>query len=194
MRVLITGICGFAGSSLARSLLEHLEGLSLFGVDNLSRAGSETNLEPLRALGCRVQIADLRDPRVLQEHEAVDWLIDAAANPSVLAGLSAASPSRELMDTNLVSTLPMLEFCRQHGAVFTLLSTSRVYGIRPFARHTAGGSLGSVPSRLRGWRLFRRHPRVVLHHPAAFALRRFQTLLRDLGSGIRRGIRFSGLD
>jgi CDP-paratose 2-epimerase len=131
MRVLITGICGFAGSTLARSLLQHREGLSLAGIDNLSRAGSETNLDPLRSLGCRIQVADLRDPRVLEEHPPADWLIDAAANPSVLAGLSASSSSRELMDTNLVSTLPMLEFCRRHRATFTLLSTSRVYGIRP---------------------------------------------------------------
>lgn len=131
MRVLITGICGFAGSTLARGLLEHREGLSLFGVDNLSRTGSETNLEPLRALGCRIEVADLRDAELLQNHPPVDWLLDAAANPSVLAGLSSASPSRELMETNLVSTLPMLEFCSRHQATFTLLSTSRVYGIRP---------------------------------------------------------------
>jgi CDP-paratose 2-epimerase len=130
MRILITGICGFAGSTLARSLLAHREGLTLFGIDNLSRPGSETNLAPLRGLGCRIDVADLRDAGVLERHPPVDWLIDAAANPSVLAGLSEASPSRELMDTNLVSTLPMLEFCTRHRATFTLLSTSRVYSIR----------------------------------------------------------------
>jgi CDP-paratose 2-epimerase len=131
MRILITGICGFAGSALARSLLEHREGVSLFGIDNLSRAGSQTNLSPLRELGCSIRVADLRDSRVLEEHPPVDWVLDAAANPSVLAGLTPQSSSRELMDTNLVSTLPMLEFCSRHRAVFTLLSTSRVYGIRP---------------------------------------------------------------
>jgi CDP-paratose 2-epimerase len=163
MRVLITGICGFAGSALARALLEHREGLSLFGVDNLSRAGSETNLERLRALGCQIEVADLRNPGLLQNHPPVDWLLDAAANPSVLAGLSSASPSRELMETNLVSTLPMLEFCSRHRATFTLLSTSRVYGIRPLralplevhgdafrpaasARHFAGGIPESFPT------------------------------------------------
>lgn len=134
MRVLVTGICGFAGSTLARSLLEHREGITLFGVDNLSRRGSETNLEPLRDLGCRIQVADLRDGRVLREHPPVDWLIDAAANPSVLAGVSPSCSSRDLMETNLVSTLPMLEFCSRHRATFTLLSTSRVYGIRPLRR------------------------------------------------------------
>ena len=131
MRILITGICGFAGNAIARALLAHREGLRIFGIDNLCRRGSETNLPALRSLGCTVKVADLRDPNVLASHEPVDWLIDAAANPSVLAGLSNESPSRELLDTNLFSTVAMLEFCRLHGAVFTLLSTSRVYGIEP---------------------------------------------------------------
>jgi CDP-paratose 2-epimerase len=131
MRVLITGICGFAGSLLAKGLLQAREGLRIQGVDNLSRPGSETNLEPLRALGCEVTVADLRDPSVLESLPAADWLIDAAAEPSVLAGVSGKSSATELLQTNLFSTVPMLEFCRRHSAVFTLLSTSRVYGIKP---------------------------------------------------------------
>lgn len=131
MRVLITGICGFAGSLLAKELLQAREGLRIHGVDNLSRPGSETNLEPLRALGCGITVADLRDPAVLEGLPAADWLIDAAAEPSVLAGVSGNSSASELLQTNLFSTVPMLEFCRRHAAVFTLLSTSRVYGIKP---------------------------------------------------------------
>ena len=131
MRILITGICGFVGSVLARSLLESREGLTLTGIDNLSRPGSETNLAPLRALGCQITVADLRDPAVLEAQPAANWLIDAAADPSVLAGTSAASSATELLRTNLFSTVPMLEFCCRHSAAFTLLSTSRVYGIEP---------------------------------------------------------------
>ena len=129
MRVLITGICGFAGSTIARAFLQSRAGIHLAGIDNLSRAGSETNLGPLRALGCEITVADLRDPNVLANHARADWLVDAAANPSVLAGISQGSPATELLETNLFSTVPMLEFCRRHNAVFTLLSTSRVYGI-----------------------------------------------------------------
>lgn len=129
MRILITGICGFAGSVLARSLLESREGLQIYGVDNLSRRGSETNLEPLRSLGCQILTEDLTDPSVMEHHPAADWLIDAAAEPSVLAGISGGSSAAHLLQNNLFSTVPMLEFCRRHQAVFSLLSTSRVYGI-----------------------------------------------------------------
>lgn len=134
MKILITGICGFAGNALARSLLLTRENITIYGIDNLSRAGSETNLEPLRKLGCTIQVADLRSPHVLAEHCPVDWLIDAAANPSVLAGTNAQSTARDLLDINLTSTIPMLELCRKLGIPFTLLSTSRVYGIDALQR------------------------------------------------------------
>ena len=53
MKVLITGVCGFVGSRLAFALMERLQGLQVFGIDNLSRAGSETNLTELTDRGIR---------------------------------------------------------------------------------------------------------------------------------------------
>lgn len=151
MKILITGICGFAANALVRSLLQSRENLQIRGIDNLSRPGSETNLDPLRALGCEIQVADLRDPAVLEHAQSVDWLIDAAANPSVLAGILPNSAPRDLLDINLISTVPMLELCRRQTIPFTLLSTSRVYGLEalqqiPLETHenafrpTTGGS------------------------------------------------------
>jgi CDP-paratose 2-epimerase len=43
MKVLISGVCGFVGSYIARYLLESQEGISVVGIDNLARLGSETN-------------------------------------------------------------------------------------------------------------------------------------------------------
>jgi len=51
MKLLITGICGFVGSSLAEGLLERRAGISIVGVDNLMRTGSELNRAKLRRLG-----------------------------------------------------------------------------------------------------------------------------------------------
>ena len=60
-------------------------------------------------------------------------MIDAAANPSVLAGVDGRSSSRQLIEHNLHGTLNLLEYCKQHKAGFILLSSSRVYSIAALA-------------------------------------------------------------
>ena len=130
---MVTGICGFAGSVIARGLLEHQSGLEIIGLDNLCRKGSETNVEPLRALGMDVRIGDIRNESDIAELPAADWVIDCAANPSVLAGVDGKTSAKELLDHNLGGTIHLLEYCRRHGAGFLLLSTSRVYSIKPLA-------------------------------------------------------------
>ena len=133
MKILITGICGFAGSIIARGLLEHLPGLHITGIDSLIRKGSETNPAPLRALGIDVRIGDIRNEADLAELPAVDWVLDCAANPSVLAGVDGKTSAKDLLDHNLGGTIHLLEYCRRHKAGFLLLSTSRVYSIPPLA-------------------------------------------------------------
>jgi CDP-paratose 2-epimerase len=131
-KIFVTGICGFAGSVIVRSLLAHRTGLRISGIDNLTRRGSETNLELLRELGCEIHIADIRDRKFLETLAPADWIIDCAANPSVLAGVDG-SPSRDLVDQNLYGTVNLLELCKTWKAGFTLLSTSRVYSIPELA-------------------------------------------------------------
>jgi CDP-paratose 2-epimerase len=129
LHVLITGICGFVGSTLALELRRVCPNLNIYGIDNLIRRGSETNVDRLRAAGCHLLIGDIRHPQDLDQVPPVDWVIDCAANPSVLAGVDGKSSSYEVMDHNLVGTLQLLEFCKKHRAGFILLSTSRVYSI-----------------------------------------------------------------
>ena len=131
MKILITGICGFVGSTLARELLA--AGHQVTGFDNFIRPGSETNRTPLETLGAKVITADLRDARAMDALPAADFVIDAAANPSVLAGIDGKTSSRELVDHNLTGTINVLEYCKAHKAGFILLSTSRVYSIAPLA-------------------------------------------------------------
>ncbi|OQB91245.1 MAG: CDP-paratose 2-epimerase [Verrucomicrobia bacterium ADurb.Bin122] len=133
MRILITGICGFVGSTLARTFAQSSAGHQIFGFDNFIRPGSETNRAELKRLGVRLFHGDLRNASDLEALPAVDWVIDAAANPSVLAGVDGRTSSRQLVEHNLGGTVNMLEFCKEHRAGFVLLSTSRVYSIAPLA-------------------------------------------------------------
>lgn len=133
MRILITGICGFVGSSLARSLLESMDGVELSGIDNLIRPGSETNREALRSLGAHVIHGDVRMASDVDLLPEADWVIDAAANPSVLAGIDGKSSSRQLLEHNLIGTINLLEYCRKVNAGLILLSSSRIYSIPPLA-------------------------------------------------------------
>jgi CDP-paratose 2-epimerase len=133
VNVLITGICGFVGSCFARELLSVLPGIKIWGLDNFLREGSRANLSLLRTLGVIIVEGDVRRPADLAKIPKVDWVIDCAAEPSVLAGTSGKMSSIDLLDHNLIGTIQMLEFCRQHSAGFILISTSRVYSVPPLA-------------------------------------------------------------
>jgi CDP-paratose 2-epimerase len=133
MRILISGICGFAGSTLAKALVASGRGHQLAGFDNFIRPGSESNRPELKALGVKLFHADVRAASDLETLPAADFVIDAAANPSVLAGVDGQSSSRQLVEHNLGGTVNLLEYCKARKAGLILLSTSRVYGIEPLA-------------------------------------------------------------
>src|SRR5208337_1137033 len=85
-------------------------------------------------LGVRLVHADVRAASDIDSLPACDWVIDAAANPSVLAGVDGLSSSRQLVEHNLSGTINLLEYCKARRAGFILLSTSRVYSIPPLAK------------------------------------------------------------
>jgi CDP-paratose 2-epimerase len=134
MRILISGICGFVGSTIARALLAREQGHQIAGFDNFIRPGSEANRAELKKLGIKLFHADLRAASDVDALPAADFVIDAAANPSVLAGVDGRTSSRQLVEHNLGGTVNLLEYCKAHKAGFVLLSTSRVYAIEPLAR------------------------------------------------------------
>jgi CDP-paratose 2-epimerase len=133
VRILISGICGFAGSAIARALAAQGRGYEITGVDNFIRPGSEGNRADLKRLGIRLVHADVRAASDIDALPPCDWVIDASANPSVLAGVDGLTSSRQLVEHNLGGTINLLEFCKRSRAGFILLSTSRVYSIPPLA-------------------------------------------------------------
>jgi len=134
LRILITGVCGFVGSVLAKHLKGALPGVDIVGLDNLMRKGSERNVESLCSLGVTFVRGDLRCASDLASLPAADWVVDAAAMPSILAGLSADNSSQQVVEHNLIGSLNLLEYCRRHASGFILLSTSRVYSIHALSQ------------------------------------------------------------
>ena len=133
MRILIAGICGFVGTALVRALHAERHGLEFAGFDNFIRPGSQTNVSELKRLGVRITHGDVRLASDVEALAPAEWVIDCAANPSVLAGVDGSTSSRQLVEHNLAGTINLLEYCKRHGAGFILLSTSRVYSIPPLA-------------------------------------------------------------
>jgi CDP-paratose 2-epimerase len=133
VKLLITGACGFVGNRLAVALAERIPDLEVIGVDNLMRPGSELNRAEAMAHGIRFLHCDLRMRSDLEALPKCNWVIDAAANPSVLAGVDGKSSPRQLTEHNLVGTLNLLEYCREHRPGLILLSSSRVYSVAELA-------------------------------------------------------------
>lgn len=133
MKILITGICGFLGSSLAKELLATDASIQIYGIDNLARPGSELNRRELILRGVHFTHADLRSRSDIDQLPAVDYVIDAAASPSVLAGVDSKTSSRQLLEHNLLGTINLLEYCKRYQAGLILISTSRVYSIAALA-------------------------------------------------------------
>ncbi len=129
MKLLITGACGFVGSSVALWFRQHKPEVGILGLDNFARPGSETNRLKLKQAGVEIRHADMRNLSDFEALPAVDWIIDAAANPSVLAGTDGRTSSRQLVEHNLYGTVNLLECCHRFHCGIVILSTSRVYSI-----------------------------------------------------------------
>jgi CDP-paratose 2-epimerase len=123
--LLITGGCGFAGSNLALYFKAAYPTLRVVALDNLKRRGSELSLARLKSAGIEFIHGDIRNKEDFEQVGLVDCIIDAAAEPSVLAGIDS-SPDY-LINTNLFGTINCLNYAVKHKAKFIFLSTSRVY-------------------------------------------------------------------
>ncbi len=128
-KILITGGAGFVGSSLALELKANYPDYHIICLDNLKRKGSELNVARLAKAGIEFVHGDIRNKEDFDALPDVHFLIEASAEPSVLAGLNGGTPDY-LMNTNLFGTVNCLNYAVRSKAVFIFLSTSRIYPIR----------------------------------------------------------------
>ena len=125
--ILIAGGAGFVGSNLAIAFKTIYPNYLVTVFDNLSRKGSALNLVRLEAADVIFRHVDTRMASDLVKDTRIDVIIDAAAEPSVLAG--NAGNTEYLVQTNFNGTVNLLNLAKKHQAGFIFLSTSRVYPI-----------------------------------------------------------------
>lgn len=125
--VLITGGCGFIGSNLAVLLKEKYPTYRVICLDNLKRRGSELNISRLKEIGIEFIHGDIRNKEDLDLGFEPGFIIDAAAEPSVIT--SSASALNYVLNTNLNGTLNTLELASKCKSKIIFLSTSRIYPI-----------------------------------------------------------------
>jgi CDP-paratose 2-epimerase len=126
--ILITGGAGFAGANIAFLLKNKYPEWEIIALDNLKRRGSELNIPFLKSAGVKFLHGDIRNKEDLDFKENIDFIIDAAAEPSILAGLDGTPDY--LINTNLNGTVHLLNLAKNHSAGFIFLSTSRIYPIK----------------------------------------------------------------
>jgi len=123
MKILITGGAGFVGSNIAIYLKTKYPNYKIIALDNLSRRGSEYNLERLKQYNIEFVYGDIRNQNDLEIE--FNLLVEASAEPSVLAGLDGKR--RYLIDTNLNGLINSLEATLKQKAKIIFISTSRIY-------------------------------------------------------------------
>lgn len=130
MKILITGGAGFIGANCAYYFANQGHRVIIF--DNLSRIGSEKNLEWIRSV-CSVEFieGDLRKyddlVDVITQNGPFGMILHLAAQVAVTT--SVANP-REDFEINALGTFNLLEAIRLHNSETTLIyaSTNKVYG------------------------------------------------------------------
>ncbi len=130
MLILIPGGCGFIGSSLAIYLKQRIKNSVVITVDNLSRNTSYLNHKRLKDYNIKNFKLNLSTNNCLNKLKSIkkkiNLIIDCCAEPSV--ELSKKNP-KLVFDSNLRSTLNLLEIARINKSKIIYLSTSRVYSI-----------------------------------------------------------------
>ena len=131
MNILITGVAGFIGSSLAERLIENN---TIIGIDNFcdyyDLSVKERNIEKLNSHpNFKLLRIDIRDKSAIDKcfsENKIDLVVHLAA----MAGVRPSIADPELYtEVNINGTVNLLEACKKHSvSKFVFASSSSVYG------------------------------------------------------------------
>ena len=121
MRVLVTGGAGFIGSHFVKRLVAG--GDEVVVLDKLTYAGNPANLE---GAGAELTVGDIADAEAVgRAATGCDAIVNFAAETHV--DRSILGP-QEFVHTDVLGTMTLLEWAREHGTRFVQVSTDEVYG------------------------------------------------------------------
>lgn len=129
MKYIVTGGCGFLGSSISSKLVE--KGNDVIVIDNLSRAGSKENYDWLKSKGSLNLLNDditnwNNISRIIKDHQP-DVIFHLAGQVAMTTSIQNPRLDFEI---NALGTLNILEAVRQYsektGIIYS--STNKVYG------------------------------------------------------------------
>jgi CDP-paratose 2-epimerase len=123
LKVLITGGCGFLGSTLTLYLRDREQ--AVVAMDNLVRRGSESNIERLQEHGVAFVHGDVRCVEDFAGRpRGIELICDASTQPSVVSGHT--NPMFDLTN-NTFGVIHVLEFARKLRCPLIFCSTNRIY-------------------------------------------------------------------
>ena len=124
MKILITGGCGFVGANIA--LFLNSKGYKIESLDNLSRKGSNYNLNLLKQNKIKNYKIDISNYKKLSKLPEYDLVIDCCAEAAVEVSRKNID---KVINTNLIGTLNVLKKVKQDSSKILFLSSSRIYPI-----------------------------------------------------------------
>lgn len=142
MRLLVTGGCGFIGTSFIRLVIDHRPDVAVVNLDKLTYAGNPLNLADVEkahsgARYCfeRADIADANAVRDILSRHRIDAVVNFAAETHVDRSIDDPTP---FVLTNVLGTQTLLAAARDAGVPrFVHVSTDEVYGaLGPDGRFT----------------------------------------------------------
>ena len=128
MKIIVTGGCGFVGSTLCLFLKKNLPNSTILSIDNLSKIYSKFNHNILKKNKIRNEVVNLGKFNCFSNIKfKSDFIIDCSAEPSVEASKKNIS---KVISSNFLSTHNILEKTKIDNSKLIFISSSRAYPIK----------------------------------------------------------------